>query len=337
MSMSISCAGCGLEYAGGRGLSGSAADRAHGRVGAVPANAARGRALPPARERPCSRATRHRDAARVPGRQAGSRAYFVRTSSRRCRGRLVDARRPGRGLPGPVPVLVPAQPRLLAVTGSPVWYTVAGGSARYVERVAKGLTAVQTSTPGAAVTRVGAGVEIRDDADSVGDASTASSWPTHPHQALGMLAEPTRDEREVLGAIGYTVNPTVLHTDAVDAAAARRAPRRPGTTRCPRATPRRPRVQVSYNMNRLQRLDADRTPTSSRSTARTRIDPRDRARPHGVRAPRLHDRLGRAPASACPSSTTASWPSPVPTTAGDSTRTAAVPGWTRPRASACDW
>ncbi len=44
----------------------------------------------------------------------------------------------------------------LSVHGSPTWRTVVGGSARYVERVAKGLTAIQTSTPVRAITRTGA-------------------------------------------------------------------------------------------------------------------------------------------------------------------------------------
>ena len=42
---------------------------------------------------------------------------------------------------------------------------------------------------------------------------------THPDQALRLLADPTPAERDVLGAFRYSVNETVLHTDA---AAARR-------------------------------------------------------------------------------------------------------------------
>ena len=36
---------------------------------------------------------------------------------------------------------------------------------------------------------------------------------THSDQALRMLAEPTPAEREILGAIPYQPNETVLHTD----------------------------------------------------------------------------------------------------------------------------
>ncbi|SHV39386.1 putative NAD/FAD-binding protein [Mycobacteroides abscessus subsp. abscessus] len=36
---------------------------------------------------------------------------------------------------------------------------------------------------------------------------------THPDQALGLLAQPTDDERAVLGAIDYVSNSAQLHTD----------------------------------------------------------------------------------------------------------------------------
>jgi predicted NAD/FAD-binding protein len=81
---------------------------------------------------------------------------------------------------------------------------------------------------------------------------------THPHQALRLLSEPTATEAEVLGAIDYTANPTVLHTD---------------TSLLPRSTGARASwnyvmdsctsdsssVLVSYDMNRLQHLDAAET------------------------------------------------------------------------------
>jgi predicted NAD/FAD-binding protein len=145
----------------------------------------------------------------------------------------------------------------LAVHGSPVWYTVAGGSARYVERAAKGLTAVQTSTPVRAVSRSGRGVEIRDESDAA-ELFDGVVIATHPHQAMRMLTAPTRAEREVLGAIDYTVNPTLLHTDT---SVLPRAPRAqaswnysmPSCDAVPTA------VHVSYNMNRLQRLAAPQT------------------------------------------------------------------------------
>jgi predicted NAD/FAD-binding protein len=142
---------------------------------------------------------------------------------------------------------------MLTVTGAPTWYTVVGGSARYVERLAKGLTAVETSTAIRSVQRVQRGVEIRDDADTV-QHFDAAVLATHPHHALGMLTDPSDDERALLGAISYTVNPTVLHTDASVLPRARRA-QASWNYSMPSCHSQPTTVQVSYNMNRLQRLD----------------------------------------------------------------------------------
>ena len=55
-------------------------------------------------------------------------------------------------------------------------------------------------------------------------ASIASSSRRHADTALALLAEPTADERRVLGAFRYSANRTVLHTDR-SVLAAPRAPR----------------------------------------------------------------------------------------------------------------
>ena len=143
---------------------------------------------------------------------------------------------------------------LLSVGGSPRWRTVVGGSARYVERVAKGLGAVAVSTPVRAVVRRGdGGVEIRDDADTVHRADRVVI-ATHADEALALLAQPTPDERAVLGAFSYSRNTTQLHHDA---SVLPRRPRagaswnylKPACATAPDAP-----VLVSYDMNRLQRL-----------------------------------------------------------------------------------
>ena len=145
----------------------------------------------------------------------------------------------------------------LSVKGSPTWYTVVGGSARYVERAAKGLSAVHTSTPVRGISRRSDGVQIRDDADELA-CYDGVVIATHPHQALSMLTEPTSVEQQVLSAIGYTVNPTLLHTDTSVLPRARRAAASwnyamPSCSALPTA------VHVSYDMNRLQQLDAPET------------------------------------------------------------------------------
>lgn len=156
---------------------------------------------------------------------------------------------------------------MLSVGGSHRWKTVAGGSARYVERVVKGLTAVEVSTPVRAVVRDGEGFEVRDDAD-VARRFDRVVVATHAPTALSLLVAPTVPERELLGAFSYSHNETWLHTD---------------TSVLPRATgaraswnllrvPSEDRVLVSYDMTRLMRLDGPETYVVTLN-ATDRVDP----------------------------------------------------------------
>jgi predicted NAD/FAD-binding protein len=257
MSMSISCAGCGLEYAGGRGFGGL---------------------LPSLRSVTNPRYLRMlREVVRFHNRAMALLDSDDHTQTVRefiAAGRFstyftahfmtpviaaVWSTAPTKAGDYPARYLFEflLNHGALSVTGSPVWYTVVGGSGRYVERAAKGLTAVQTSSPVRAIARTSTGVEIRTDGDTA-EQFDGVVVAAHPHQALGMLSTPTRAERELLGAIEYTVNPTLLHTDASVLPRAARAEASwnyaiPSCDAVPTA------VQVSYNMNRLQRLDADDT------------------------------------------------------------------------------
>jgi predicted NAD/FAD-binding protein len=156
---------------------------------------------------------------------------------------------------------------LLSVGGSHQWRTVVGGSARYVERVVKGLSAVEVSTPIRAITRDGAGVEVRDDAD-VAHRFDRVVVATHAPTALSLLGSPTTAERELLGAFTYSANETWLHTDtsvlprAADARASWNLLRVPGEDR----------VLVSYDMSRLMRLDTPETYVVTLN-ATDRVDP----------------------------------------------------------------
>jgi uncharacterized protein len=139
---------------------------------------------------------------------------------------------------------------MLSVGGSHQWRTVVGGSARYVEKVVKGLSAVEVSTPVRAITRDADGIEVRDDADGAHRFDRVVV-ATHAPTALSLLTAPTTAEREVLGAFAYSPNETWLHTDtsvlptAPDARASWNLLRVPGEDR----------VLVSYDMTRLMRLD----------------------------------------------------------------------------------
>ena len=243
MSMSVTCGGCGLEYAGGRGLS-----------GLLPAVRVLGnrRYLKMLREVTRFHRLAHELLAAPDDGQtvreflgAGGFSDYFRAHFMTPVIAAVWSTAPTQAGDYPARYLFTflANHGMLSVTGSPTWYTVTGGSARYVERAAKSLTSVQTSTPIRAITRVGHGVEIRDESDAV-EHFDGVVIATHPNQALSLLsradprrAGPARD------AIEYTVNPTAAAHRHLGRCRRRRGPRRRGTTRCPRATPCRRRCR----------------------------------------------------------------------------------------------
>jgi uncharacterized protein len=145
---------------------------------------------------------------------------------------------------------------MLSLTGSPTWRTVAGGSGRYVELAAKTLSAVYTSTPIRSVARAQDGVHITEVSGDV-HRFDAVVIATHPDQALAMRPDATAAERAVLGAFAYSHNPTALHTDTSVLPRAERA-QASWNYLLPSCTSDAQQVHVTYDMNRLQRLD---TPT----------------------------------------------------------------------------
>ncbi|HVK27740.1 MAG TPA: FAD-dependent oxidoreductase, partial [Nocardioides sp.] len=142
---------------------------------------------------------------------------------------------------------------MLQVFGSPTWRTVTGGSRTYVDAITAAVRGrggdLRTGAPVVSVRETTGGVEVvTPSGPEVYDAVVIA---THPEQALGMLAEPTTAQREVLGAIPYSPNTALLHTDtrllprAEDAHASWNF-RRPAAERSG--------VLVTYDMTRLQRL-----------------------------------------------------------------------------------
>ena len=77
---------------------------------------------------------------------------------------------------------------------------------------------------------------------------------THANEALACSPTPTDAERAALGAFEYSTNDTVLHTDASVLPRTARA-RASWNYLLDACDGDAARVQVSYHMNRLQRLD----------------------------------------------------------------------------------
>jgi predicted NAD/FAD-binding protein len=100
---------------------------------------------------------------------------------------------------------------LTQVSNRPQWHTVAGGSRVYVQRLLAGLDDARLRCPVRAVRRTAAGVFVSTDhgTERFDDVVLAC----HSDQALALLADPSDDERKLLGAIRYQPNRAVLHTD----------------------------------------------------------------------------------------------------------------------------
>lgn len=137
---------------------------------------------------------------------------------------------------------------LLSVKNRPQWYTLINGSRSYVEPMTAGFKdRIHLSTPVLSVNRSSESVTINTEKGN--KEFDQVIFACHSDQALRLLAEPTADERAILGAIPYAKNDVVLHTDD------RLLPKRPKAWAAWNyhiPTHAQSAVSVTYNMNILQ-------------------------------------------------------------------------------------
>lgn len=144
---------------------------------------------------------------------------------------------------------------LLDSKGQHQWWTVAGGSVAYVSRLVAHLQRqgvdLRCSAPVRKVERGAGGVTLRP-RRGVEERFDQVIFACHPDQALEMIADPSRDEQRLLGAILYQDNRMVLHRDPAH------MPRRRGCWSSwvyrGRLGEEQARIGVTYWMNRLQNL-----------------------------------------------------------------------------------
>ncbi|MEO6103067.1 MAG: FAD-dependent oxidoreductase [Pseudoxanthomonas sp.] len=145
-----------------------------------------------------------------------------------------------------------ANHHMLQLVGRPPWRVVRGGSQTYVralrkhwrveERISTLVTSVRRNDVGVLVSTMGR----EESFDEV-------VLACHCDEALGLLADASKAEQDILGAIGYRDNEAILHTDISVLPRNRRAwaawnafvPAAGGSA-----------CSVSYWMNSLQSLDA---------------------------------------------------------------------------------
>lgn len=158
---------------------------------------------------------------------------------------------------------------MLTVDDRPQWYTVCGGSRAYVEKLTASFQdRIRLNSPVTGVRRTGAGVLVE-----VGGRETERYdrifLACHSDQALRILSDATDLERDVLGAIRYTRNDVVLHSDTSVLPKRRLAWAAWNSHLLQEHTGR---VAVTYNMNILQGLQT-KTPLLVTLNMPDRIDP----------------------------------------------------------------
>jgi len=159
---------------------------------------------------------------------------------------------------------------MLTVDDRPQWRVIAGGSARYVDRlIAPWRDRIRLRSPVERIRRRAEGVDVQVRGEPP-QAFDHVFLACHADQALRLLADPTRAEREILGAIPYQRNDAVLHTDTSLLPRTRRAWAAWNYHVLPGAGQA---VALTYNMNILQGLRAKQTLCVSLN-ADAHIDPR---------------------------------------------------------------
>ncbi|WP_105214110.1 NAD(P)/FAD-dependent oxidoreductase [Pseudoalteromonas sp. T1lg22] len=143
---------------------------------------------------------------------------------------------------------------LLDITNRPQWYVIPGGSREYIAPLTESFK--EQIELGAHIDRVerkeqGVVIHLNDGRSEHFDAVV---FACHSDQALALLADSSEAEQQVLGAIPYTANSVVLHTDSS------LLPKRPAAWaswnyRLDNNVDRA--AVVTYNMNILQGLSSE--------------------------------------------------------------------------------
>ena len=144
---------------------------------------------------------------------------------------------------------------LLQVKDRPQWRVIKGGSREYVDKLVAGhRERIRLNTAVTSVRRVDNEVQIRT-ASGSSEVFDGVFFACHSDQALSLLDDPTATELDVLGAIRYQKNEAILHTDESLMPTRSRAW---AAWNYHVSEDTSSHVAVTYNMNILQRLDAQK-------------------------------------------------------------------------------
>jgi predicted NAD/FAD-binding protein len=141
----------------------------------------------------------------------------------------------------------------LNIKDQPQWLTVKGRSRQYIKPITKSFAdRIRLNCPVTSIRRNDNGVEVfsnNQPAEQFDQVVIAA----HSDQALGMLADPSDAEKNILGAIPYQENEAVLHTDE-SLLPSKKAAWASWNYHIPKEETGR--VAVTYDMNILQSIGA---------------------------------------------------------------------------------
>lgn len=144
---------------------------------------------------------------------------------------------------------------LLQILNRPQWFTVAGGSREYVQRVAAGLHDVRLASAVSKISRsvnATGGPRVQISTRKGVEYFDQVVLACHSDQSLALLGDATAAEAALLGGVRYQPNQAVLHTDQMA------MPKRRGAWAAwnylSNGDPGAPLVSVTYWLNRLQPL-----------------------------------------------------------------------------------
>jgi len=145
---------------------------------------------------------------------------------------------------------------LLELTHRPQWKTIAGGSQRYVQAIAKKLGGrLRLATPVVAVRRTDDGAQI-DIGRGESEHFDQVVFACHADTTAAMLSDATAAEQDVLSAFSFQPNRAILHTDAT-LMPRRRAVWASWNYSADRDVVDDQCVSLNYWMNRLQSIEGD--------------------------------------------------------------------------------
>ena len=143
---------------------------------------------------------------------------------------------------------------LLNIAGRPQWYVVPGGSRSYLAPLSASFADnIHLNADISAVTRENNQVQLHF---ASGEIQTFDELDCHSDQALDLLGDASEQEQNILGAIPYSDNSVVLHTDISLLPKRQKAW---ASWNYQLTSNRTKPASVTYNMNILQGLNSEHT------------------------------------------------------------------------------